>query len=123
MISDGFPPGFEITAEEIRIELMRRATGQSRHTSQSKEEEDVQITSGMFEGKTTGTPIALLIYNTDAALQGLQQDCPHNFVPVTLTIPIIYVESRYSLLSRWRPFIGPQRRPCAWLLERWLGDS
>ncbi len=65
-VIDGFPPGLEITAEEIRVELMRRATGQSRHTSQRKEEEDVQILSGLFEGRTTGTPIALLIYNTDA---------------------------------------------------------
>jgi chorismate synthase len=65
-VIDGFPPGLEITAEEIRAELMRRATGQSRHTSQRREEEDVQILSGMFEGRTTGTPIALLIYNTDA---------------------------------------------------------
>jgi chorismate synthase len=65
-VIDGFPPGMEITAEEIRIELMRRATGQSQHTSQRKEAEDVQILSGMFEGRTTGTPIALLIYNTDA---------------------------------------------------------
>ena len=65
-VVDGFPPGLEISAEEIRTELMRRATGQSRHTSQRREEEDVQILSGMFEGKTTGTPIALLIYNTDA---------------------------------------------------------
>ncbi|TVQ35218.1 MAG: chorismate synthase [Wenzhouxiangella sp.] len=65
-VIDGFPPGLEITAEEIRDELMRRATGQSRWTSQRKEAEDVQILSGMFEGKTTGTPIALVIYNTDA---------------------------------------------------------
>lgn len=65
-VIDGFPPGLEITAEEIRTELMRRATGQSRWTSQRKEAEDVQILSGLFEGKTTGTPIALLIYNTDA---------------------------------------------------------
>ncbi len=65
-VIDGFPPGFEITAAEIRDELMRRATGQSRWTSQRKETEDVQILSGMFEGRTTGTPIALLIHNTDA---------------------------------------------------------
>ncbi|MDZ7790642.1 MAG: chorismate synthase [Xanthomonadales bacterium] len=65
-VIDGFPPGMEITAEEIRDELMRRATGQSRWTSQRKEAEDVQILSGTFEGKTTGSPIALLIYNTDA---------------------------------------------------------
>lgn len=65
-VIDGFPPGLEITAEEIRAELMRRATGQSRWTSQRKEAEDVQILSGVFEGRTTGTPIALLIYNSDA---------------------------------------------------------
>ncbi|AKS42415.1 chorismate synthase [Wenzhouxiangella marina] len=65
-VIDGFPPGIEISAEEIRSELMRRATGQSRHTSQRREQEDVQILSGVFEGRTTGTPIALLIYNTDA---------------------------------------------------------
>jgi chorismate synthase len=65
-VIDGFPPGMEIAAEEIRAELMRRATGQSRWTSQRKEAEDVQILSGTFEGRTTGTPIALLIHNTDA---------------------------------------------------------
>ncbi len=65
-VIDGFPPGMAISAEEIRDELMRRATGQSRWTSQRKEAEDVQILSGLFEGKTTGSPIALLIYNTDA---------------------------------------------------------
>jgi chorismate synthase len=65
-ILDGCPPLLEIKAEEIRRELERRATGKSRHTSQRKEKDDVQILSGVFEGKTTGTPIALLIENTDA---------------------------------------------------------
>ncbi|MCF6301582.1 MAG: chorismate synthase, partial [Proteobacteria bacterium] len=65
-VLDGFPPGMPITADEIRTELSRRATGKSRHTSQRKEQDDVQIISGVFEGKTTGHPIALLIENTDA---------------------------------------------------------
>lgn len=65
-VIDGCPPGLEITAEEIRQEVLRRATGKSRHTSQRREKEDVQILSGVFEGRTTGTPIALLIENTDA---------------------------------------------------------
>lgn len=65
-VIDGCPPGLEITPEEIRAELERRATGRSRHTSQRKEADDVQILSGVFEGKTTGTPIALVIENTDA---------------------------------------------------------
>jgi chorismate synthase len=65
-VIDGCPPGLEITAEEIRAELQRRATGRSRHTSQRREKDEVQILSGMFEGHTTGTPIALVVENTDA---------------------------------------------------------
>jgi chorismate synthase len=65
-VIDGCPPGLEITPEEIKRDLERRATGRSRHTSQRKEADDVQILSGVFEGRTTGTPIALLIENTDA---------------------------------------------------------
>jgi chorismate synthase len=65
-VVDGCPPGLEIDADEIRKELERRATGKSRHTSQRKEKDDVQILSGVFEGRTTGTPIALVIENTDA---------------------------------------------------------
>jgi chorismate synthase len=68
-VIDGCPPGLEIEAAEIRAELRRRATGKSRHTSQRKEADDVQILSGVFEGRTTGTPIALLIENTDARPQ------------------------------------------------------
>ncbi len=65
-VIDGCPPLLEISAEEIKQEVERRATGRSRHTSQRREADDVQILSGVFEGRTTGTPIALLIVNTDA---------------------------------------------------------
>ena len=65
-VIDGCPPLLEINTDEIKKELLRRASGRSRHTSQRHEEDDVQIISGVFEGRTTGTPIALLINNTDA---------------------------------------------------------
>ena len=65
-VIDGCPPHLEIDVAAIQNELTRRATGMSRHTSQRKEKDEVQILSGVFEGKTTGTPIALLIENTDA---------------------------------------------------------
>ena len=65
-IIDGCPPGLEINAAEIQHELQRRATGKTRHTSQRKEKDEVQVLSGTFEGRTTGTPIALVIENTDA---------------------------------------------------------
>ena len=65
-VVDGCPPGLELAAEEFRVDLDRRATGKSRHTSQRHEADDVEILSGVYEGRTTGTPIALLIRNTDA---------------------------------------------------------
>ncbi|MBP7371036.1 MAG: chorismate synthase [Arenimonas sp.] len=65
-VIDGCPPGIAISSEEFSTDLSRRATGKSRHTSQRHEADDVEILSGVYEGQTTGTPIALLIRNTDA---------------------------------------------------------
>jgi chorismate synthase len=65
-VIDGCPPGLALSAEDFVHDLRRRATGTSRHTSQRHEADDVEILSGVFEGRTTGTPIALLIRNTDA---------------------------------------------------------
>jgi chorismate synthase len=64
-VIDGCPPGLPIGVEEFRHDLDRRATGKSRYTSQRHEADDVEILSGVYEGKTTGTPIGLLIRNTD----------------------------------------------------------
>jgi chorismate synthase len=65
-VIDGCPPGLEIAPEEFRADIERRATGRSRHTSQRREADEIEILSGVYEGRTTGTPIALLIRNTDA---------------------------------------------------------
>jgi chorismate synthase len=65
-VVDGCPPNIAIVPDDFRSDLDRRATGKSRYTSQRHEADDVEILSGVFEGKTTGTPIALLIRNTDA---------------------------------------------------------
>ena len=65
-VIDGCPPDLEISAEEFEHDLQRRATGRSRHTSARHEQDAVEILSGVFEGRTTGAPIALLIRNTDA---------------------------------------------------------
>ncbi len=64
-IVDGCPPGLELSAEDLQIDLDRRKPGTSRHTTQRKEADQVKILSGVFEGKTTGCPIGLLIENTD----------------------------------------------------------
>ena len=65
-VIDGCPPGIAISAEEFRTDLDRRATGKTRHTSQRHEADDIEILSGVYQGQTTGAPIALLIRNTDA---------------------------------------------------------
>lgn len=64
-VVDGCPPGMELTNEDIQKELDRRRPGSSRFVTQRKESDQVEILSGIYEGKTTGTPIALLIRNTD----------------------------------------------------------
>ncbi|MGH8402625.1 MAG: chorismate synthase, partial [Gammaproteobacteria bacterium] len=64
-VVDGCPPGMELDAADIQCEVDRRRSGTSRHTSQRHEADQVEILSGVFEGKTTGTPIGLLIRNTD----------------------------------------------------------
>ncbi|MDQ1363228.1 MAG: chorismate synthase [Pseudomonadota bacterium] len=64
-IVDGCPPGLELCEADLQQDLDRRKPGTSRHTTQRREDDAVKILSGVFEGKTTGTPIALLIENTD----------------------------------------------------------
>ncbi len=62
----GCPPGLELSAADIQNDLDRRKPGTSRHVTQRREDDIVEILSGVFEGRTTGTPIALLIRNVDA---------------------------------------------------------
>jgi chorismate synthase len=64
-IVDGCPPGLELTEADLQGDLDRRKPGKSRHTTQRREDDAVQILSGTFEGRTTGAPIGLLILNTD----------------------------------------------------------
>ena len=64
-VIDGCPPGIEISKEEIQRELDLRKPGSNKYTTQRKESDEVEILSGIFEGKTTGTPIGLLIRNKD----------------------------------------------------------
>jgi chorismate synthase len=64
-IVDGCPPGMPLTEADLQVDLDRRKPGKSRHTTQRRESDEVQILSGVFEGKTTGAPIGLIIHNTD----------------------------------------------------------
>ena len=64
-IVDGCPPGMVLSEVDIQVELDRRRTGKSRHTTQRREPDAVKILSGVFEGKTPGAPIGMLIENMD----------------------------------------------------------
>jgi chorismate synthase len=64
-VIDGCPPGMDLSEEDIQGDLDRRRPGRNKHTTQRNEPDRVKILSGVFEGKTTGTPIGLLIENTD----------------------------------------------------------
>jgi chorismate synthase len=68
-VVDGCPPGMALSAEDLQIDLDRRKPGTSRHVTQRQEGDLVEILSGIFEGKTTGAPIGLLIRNTDQRSQ------------------------------------------------------
>jgi len=68
-IVDGCPPGLELSEADLQPDLDRRKPGQSKYTTQRREADEVKILSGTFEGRTTGTPIALVIQNTDQRSQ------------------------------------------------------
>ncbi len=65
-VVDGCPPGLELSEADLQADVERRKSGKTRHTSQRREADAVRILSGVFEGRTTGTPIGLLIENVDA---------------------------------------------------------
>src|SRR5688572_26115498 len=65
VIVDGVPPGMELSEADLLPDLRRRRPGQSKITTQRKEDDEPRILSGVFEGRTTGTSIAILIENTD----------------------------------------------------------
>ena len=64
-VVDGCPPGLELCEEDLQRDLDRRKPGTSKYTTQRKEDDKVTILSGLFEGKTTGTPIGLIIHNSN----------------------------------------------------------
>ena len=72
VVVDGCPAGLALNEIDIQSFLDRRKPGSSRFTTQRKESDSVEILSGIFEGKTTGTPISMLVRNTTQRFRGLQ---------------------------------------------------
>jgi len=87
VVIDGCPPGLELTEADIQLELDRRRPGQSEITTPRQEEDRVEILSGVFEGKTTGTPIAMQVKNKDAdsSKYNIIRNMPAPVMPTILT--------------------------------------
>ena len=86
-IVDGCPPGMDLSEDDIQPELDRRKPGTSRFVTQRREPDAVKILSGVYQGKTTGTPIALLIENQTSAAR-ITAISPTFFAPAMPIIPI-----------------------------------
>lgn len=110
-IVDGVPPGLALTEADMQANLDRRRPGTSRYTTQRREPDQVRILSGVFEGKTTGTSIGLLIENTD------QRSQDYGAIKISSGL-----DTRITPMSRSTAFVTtaaaavhqPVKRRCAW---------
>lgn len=116
VVVDGMPPGIAVAAADVQRELDRRRPGQSTLTSQRQEADRVEILSGLFEGVTLGTPIAMLVRNTDARAEDYEA-LRDVFRPGHADYAY---QQKYGVRDHrggGAPRAG--RRPGAWPPERW----
>jgi len=112
-IVDGCPPGLEISASDLQPDLDRRKPGQSRYTTQRKEDDEVKILSGVFEGRTTGASIGMMIENKDQKSKDYSK-IKDLFRPLMQIIHTIR-----SMVSGIIAVVGavlPGKLPCVWPL-------
>ena len=107
-IVDGCPPGLALTEADLQRDLDRRKPGQSRHTTQRRESDQVEILSGVFEGRTTGAPIGLLIRNEDQRSKDYAE-IADRYRPGHADLHL-RPEIRPARLSRRRTLLGPRDR-------------
>ena len=106
-VVDGCPPGLSLCEADIQAELDRRKPGTSRHVTQRREPDTVEILSGVFEGKTTGTPIGLLIRNQDQRSKDYG-NIADTFRPGRNKWNINWLNERYGItICGWMSALGP----------------
>ena len=111
VVIDGCPAGLALGAEDIQAFLDRRKPGQSKYTTKRNESDSVEILSGVFEGKTSGTPISVLVRNQDQRSRGLWQH--RRSIPPRTRRLSVYTEIRRPGLPRRRAlFRARDDRPC-----------
>ena len=100
VVVDGVPAGLELCEEDIQIFLNRRTPGQSKFTTPRKEDDAVEILSGVFEGKTTGTPVSMVVWNKNQKSKDYSEIAS-------------YYRPGLQRLQRRRSFFGTRdNRPC-----------
>lgn len=114
-VIDGCPPGMPLQASDLQHDLNRRKPGQSRYTTQRKEDDAVQILSGVFEGFTTGTPIGLLVHNEDQNQKITAKSRIYTGL-LMLTIPMMPSMGCVIIAAAVDPL--PEKPLCGWRLGR-----
>jgi hypothetical protein len=112
-VIDGCPPGMALQASDLQHDLNRRKPGQSRYTTQRKEDDAVQILSGVFEGFTTGTPIGLLVHNEDQKSKDYSKIKIYTGL-LMLTIPMMPSMGCVIIAAAVDPL--PEKPLCGWRL-------
>jgi len=104
-VIDGCPPNIPLTEKDIQADMDRRRPGQSKFTTQRKEPDKAIILSGVFGGKTTGTPISIIIYNEDKKSRDYES-IKNKFRPGHADYTYFKKYGIWSLLLAWVPVIG-----------------
>ena len=114
-VIDGCPAGLPLCEADIQPYLDRRKPGSGKYVTQRKEADEVQILSGIFDGKTTGTPISLLVYNTSQRSSDYTES-PRTTAPDMQTTPLMKNTAFVTIAAAVVPL--PVKPLCAWLPER-----
>ena len=115
VVVDGCPAGLPISKEDIQQYLNRRKPGQSKYTTPRKEDDQAEILSGVFEGKTTGTPISMAVYNKN------QRARSEMFTGPDMRI-ILMMPNTESGITEAGEGLPAERPSAVWLPEQWLSS-
>ena len=113
VIIDGVPPGIPLSVEDLAVDLRRRRPGQSKIVTQRDEADEAEIFSGVFEGRTTGTSLAILVKNRDQRSPVTMRTLKIYIDPVMPTIPM--TPNMDFVITEEVVDRVPERRPCALL--------
>ena len=105
VVVDGVPAGIELSENDIQLFLNRRKPGQSKFTTPRKEDDTVEILSGVFEGKTTGTPVSMIVWNKNQNSKTIVRS--HLITDQVMLISALMKKYGFRDYRGWWTFIRP----------------